>query len=329
MNVGIIGAGKFSHRHIRAFRSSGRFEVVAASRRDRGELVGFCQHYGLRPYTDYRELLLDPDVNVVLISTPHQLHYTICCEAAQKGKHIMVEKPMALTANQCQEMNRIAAENSVTLMIGHTARFTDAFISVKKYLQKDELGDLLLVNSVSNTRWLNEDRKTWHLMREYGGGYLYTLGIHQLDLIMQIVNAPAYSVRAKLGTFFHDQEVDDHGLIWINFSNGVMASLVMTGFLNGVNNVSTEITGRRGQIRFNSAEGVSFAENNRWIPIPGTSCSGQWIDEALLLQWEEFAAAISESRLPSVNGLQVEKVLEIVDAAFTSSERNQEIIISR
>ncbi|MCB0686379.1 MAG: Gfo/Idh/MocA family oxidoreductase, partial [Saprospiraceae bacterium] len=306
LNVGIIGAGKFSHRHIRAFRSSGRFEVVAASRRDNQELAAFCREYGLRAYTDYHELLMDREVNVVLVSTPHHLHYPICCEAAQKGKHIMVEKPMALTANQCQEMNRIAEENGVTLMIGHTARFTNAFISASKYLAEDNLGDLLQVNSVSNTRWVNEDRKEWHLMKKYGGGYLYTLGIHQLDLIMQIVNAPAYSVRAKLGTFFHDQEVDDHGMIWINFSNGVLATLVMTGFRSGVNNVSTEITGRMGQIKFNSAEGAFYTEHNQWVSIPDSAISGQWIDDALLRQWEEFAMAISESRLPSVNGWQIE-----------------------
>ena len=329
MNVGIIGAGKFSHRHIRALQSSGRFEVVAASRRDEGELAGFCEEYGLKAYTDYRKLLMDREVDVVLVSTPHHLHYPIGCESAQMGKHIMLEKPMALTATQCKEMNRVVKENGVTLMIGHTARFTDAFISAKKYLENDELGDLLQVSSVSKTRWVNEDRKDWHLMKKYGGGYLYTLGIHQLDLIMQIVDVPAYSVRGKLGTFFHEQEVDDHGMIWINFSNGVMATLLMTGFQIGVNDVSTEIIGRKGQIKFNSTKGALYAENNQWIPIPATSVSGQWIDDALLRQWDEFARAIIESRLPSSNGLQVEKVLEIVDAAFASSERNEEIIISR
>lgn len=322
--VGIIGAGKFSVRHIQAFSAQGDFRLVAANRRDPELLRDFCERYSTKGYRHYRELLADPEVDAVLIATPHHLHAEIACAAAEAGKDILLEKPMALSSEESKLINRKAGEHQVVLMIGQTARFISGYINARKIIDDGRLGQIVHIQGISNTYWMGPDRKTWHLKKKSGGGYLFTLGVHQLDLILQLADAPVVSVRAKVGTAFHEQETDDFGMIWLSFKNGVVATLVYTGFREGVPEVGLEIFGTKSQLKINHREGVFIADGHQWHPV-SASPDQNWLDEALILQWAEFSAAISGRRLPSVNGLQGQQVIRVIEAAQHSSLHDAEV----
>lgn len=324
IRAGIIGAGKFSHRHIEAMHKTGRWELVAACRRDPAGLEEFSSRYGIKAYSGYRQLLSDPQVEAVLIATPHHLHTDIAIEAARAGKHIMLEKPMALTVEDCRNINSEVAAAGTRLMVGQSARFTSAYQKAKEILDLGRLGDVVQVFGVSSTFWMGPDRKSWHLSKASGGGYLLTLGIHQLDLLMDLAQSPVRSVRAGLGTHFHNQEVDDHGILWLNFDNGVEGTLHYTGFVEGVTRVETEIFGTRGHLKFSSREGTFLAKDDHWQSVEG-SLEDHWLDAALRRQWDELAASVKEGRHPSVNGQTGQKVIEVIEAAFRSAQLDREI----
>ncbi|NOG50728.1 MAG: Gfo/Idh/MocA family oxidoreductase [Chloroflexi bacterium] len=111
--IGIIGAGHYGEQHARALAQIDRAVVTAASRTHADALRDFTGRYGGTGYTDYAQLLRDPAVDAVVIATPHHLHTNIAVAAAQAGKHILLEKPMAPTLAECQQIADAARENGV------------------------------------------------------------------------------------------------------------------------------------------------------------------------------------------------------------------------
>jgi len=231
---------------------------------------------------------------------------------------------MALTVSDCKKVNKEVASSGIQLMIGHTSRFTSAFVKAQEMLHQGKIGAILQMSATTNTLWMGPDRKSWHLKNDTGGGLLWTLGIHQLDLLMCMANSPVLSVRARLGNDFHDLEVDDHGIIWLNFENGIVATLFMTGFKKGVTLVDLEIFGQLGQLRISSRKGAFYAQDDTWQIIPGSD-SVNWMQDALKNQWMEFYESIHEERVPLVNGKNTQKVIEVIEAAFKSSASQKEI----
>lgn len=327
INIGIIGAGKFSHQHVRACNQIGQCNLVAACRTDKRELALYTAKYGIEGYEDYRDLLKERAIDAVLIATPHHLHTQIAIDAARAGKHILLEKPFAPTLAECLQINEEAKAAGVVLMLGHTTQFTTSFQLTKALLEKEEFGPLIQAVAFTSTFWMGPDRKEWHLHHEFGGGYLLTLGVHQIDAMLSLVNSPIQSVRCTIGSRFHNFETDDYGTLMINFLNGVVATIIYTGYAQGVSKVESEFYCQHGMIKMNVREGVFIVENNEW-ELVSDSKADNWIGDALVREWQEFIAAIIEQRRPLTDGDQAIRSMEVIDAAFKSSKENREIWIS-
>ena len=324
INIGIIGAGKFSHQHVKALGEVDHFNLIAACRTNRKELAIYCERYEIKGYSYFEDLLRDATIDAVLISTPHHLHTSMAVAAARAGKHILLEKPFAPTLEESRQINHEAKAAGVLLMLGHTSQFSTAFQKTKSMLQNEEFGPLVQAIGFSNTLWMGPDRKEWHLKRDFGGGYLLTLGVHQVDAMLSLVNSPVRSVRCSMGTGFHSDETDDYATIFLNFSNGVAATIFCTGYRQGVLKVECEFYCQDGTIKMNSREGVFYANENQWSMVPN-STSSNWLQEALVNEWKEFAQAILDKRQPSVNGDHAIRTMAVIDAAFRSSEKQCEI----
>jgi predicted dehydrogenase len=324
INIGIIGAGKFSHQHVNAIREIDTFKLVAACRRNEKELAQYCDHYGIKGYVDYQELLNDKTIDAVLIATPHHHHTAVAIQAARAGKHILLEKPFAPNLAECEQINNEAKAAGIVLMLGHTTQFTAAFQATKALLEKEELGSLVQAVGFSNTLWMGPDRKEWHLSKEFGGGYLLTLGVHPISAMLSLVSSPVESVRCSLGTGFHAINTDDYGTLWMNFSNGVVATIIYTGYTRGVLKVESEFYCQRGMIKTNVREGAFIGENDHWTLVPNSQSSA-WLHEALVNEWKEFNTSIIDKRQPLVNGDEAIRAMQVIDAAFRSSAENKEI----
>ena len=123
IHVGIIGAGFWGEKHADAIKVLPNVKLVAANRTNPAALNEFIKNYGGRGFTDYRKLLADPQVDAVVIATPHHLHTKIVLDAAQSGKHILLEKPIAPNLAECDQILQAVAQHQVTFMAGHTNHF--------------------------------------------------------------------------------------------------------------------------------------------------------------------------------------------------------------
>ncbi len=323
-NIGIIGAGKFSHRHIQAIASVDGIRVEAACRSSREELDQFCAKYQVRGFTDYHLLLADPLIDAVLIATPHHLHTGIAIDAARAGKHILLEKPFAPTVAECKSILEEVDRAGVKLMLGHTTQFSAAYLSAEKIIAEGLVGRIVQGIATTNSLWMGPDRKAWHLKKESGGGYMYTLGIHQIDALVSLVGSRVHSLRAEIGSTFHNYETDDHGILWLKFEDGVVATIFFTGYTHGVTKVESELFCERGIIKFSTREGTFVGKDEKWSEVPGSK-DENWLDDALVGEWQEFGAAIREGRSPKVSGAHALHVMEIIEASFASARDQIEI----
>ncbi|MDO6439880.1 Gfo/Idh/MocA family oxidoreductase [Cyclobacterium sp. 1_MG-2023] len=324
ISIGIIGAGNFSSRHIEAIQQIPELEISAICRRDPALLAKLADKYKLLGETNYLELINNPKIDAVLIATPHHLHTKIAIEAALAGKHILLEKPMASTYADCKAINDACNQSGVKLMIGQVAQFSPGFVAAKQCIASGEIGEIFMVKATSISFWKHGDRKDWHLKKISGGGYLLTVAIHQLDALCALVPSEVSCVSAHMTNTFHEDEVDDGGVILLDFKNGQKASLHYTGFKQGVNDICLDLNGSMGSLKIDNTQGAFLGKDQKYSLLPG-SFSKNWMSEALVNQWKEFSSAILENREPRASGNHTLKVMKVVFAAFESASTGKSI----
>ncbi|WP_154852590.1 Gfo/Idh/MocA family protein [Cyclobacterium xiamenense] len=326
ISVGIIGAGNFSTRHIEAIRRVPQLRLAAICRRDAPSLVQLMKMYQVEGTTDYRQLLENPGIDALLIATPHHLHAEIAVAAAHAGKHILLEKPMATRWTDCLAIYDACKKNRVTLMLAQVGQFTPAFLAAKRFLHSGELGTIRAAHAVSASLWKHADRKEWHLRKESGGGYLFTVAVHQLDVLCALLPSEIRRVHALLGNGFHLDEVDDSGILSMKCNNGLQASLHFSGFRNGVNQVEVLLYGDNGTLKIGFSEGAFYGKDQKWKLLPG-SYTVNWMEEALEAEWNAFANAVVKNEVPQVSGEHGLYLMQVLFAAKASAASGKEIIV--
>ena len=327
LGIGIIGAGDFGAAHARAIARLTEVRLVAACRTRAAPLAAFTEEFGGRGYTDYRRLLADPEVEAVVIATPHQLHAAMVEAAAAAGKHVLLEKPMAPTPAECRRIRQCVARSGISLMVGHTSHFVPAYRVARELLDAGELGEVFHGCSTMTRPWMTPNRRDWHLRRDSGGGMWLTIGVHVLDQLIWLLGGPVKSVAAELQTRFHDQQADDFAVALLRFQSGATATASCIGYRSGVFTFRTQLTGSRGLMRIDHTRGVFIGRDERWRAVPG-SASTDWMADALLAEWRAFAAALRTGSAMPVGDAYAAHVMAVAFAAEESSRRQREQVLS-
>ena len=324
INVGIIGAGAFGAQHATAIAALDGVHLMAASRTNKPALAEFSQRFGCQGYTDYHDLLANPKIDAVVIATPHHLHTHIVEDAAQAGKHILLEKPMAPTLAECDRIVEVTRLAGIKLMVGHTGHFIPALRVAKNMLDSGEMGDVVYGVSTKSKQWMNPDRREWHLDRAQGGGMWMTIGVHALDQLTWLMGAPVERVSAEMQTRFHDQQADDTGVAFLRYANGATGTAVAIGFQTGVFTFVTELTCTRGMLRIDNSLGVFIGRDEQWQLVPG-STQENWMAAALVNEWKAFAHSLEQDTETAVTGEFGRHIMAVAFAAEEASRLAQEV----
>lgn len=338
LKFGLVGTGvggSFIAEALQRLREEGVAELAAVAGRRRAKTEEFARKYGVdRWYVSFEQLVLDSEVEAVAISTPHYLHFPQALAALEAGKHVLVDKPMAVTLREADEMITRARRKDVALGVIFEYRFDPVVKRVKECVEGGRLGKLILGEAVVE----------WYRTHEYyagsdwrgrwateGGGALINQAIHTVDLLLWLMG-DADEVWAYAGTYAHEIEVEDLAVAALKFRSGAL----------GVIQASTAAyPGFPTRLEIHGTEGTAVIEGGglKSLTVRG---EGAEIAEGLK-GWEswarpeavpienhvrlirDFAIAVREGGRPKVDGLEGRRSLELIRAIYASARLHQPV----
>ena len=334
LKVGIIGYGRIGAEHAGWMAASRNLRPVAADdvTPARRELAA---SRGLRTYGDLQSLLADRSIDAVLVSTPTAMHFEHAMLALEAGKHVMVEKPMALDLDQSRLMAREARARGKVLSVFQNRRWDIDYLTVLDAVRAGMFGKLINVESRLGQfascvgPAAREYHPTWRNEAEFGGGGLYDWGSHFIDQLWQLL-WPAKPVRvfAQLRGNVWTSDCDDFARVLIDFDTGV----------TGLCEINTTTTRPLPRWHLDGSHGSASAPANaefdtsawaqlQFLPSQGSGASGSLprakpgLSETQI--WEHFAAAIRGESPPAVTVESVLPTMALLDAARQSSRHEE------
>lgn len=227
----IIGLGNIGRRHFDVIFQEKNAEIISICdiKEEKGKEINELYNTKIPFYTDFRKLLEETSPDIVTIATPHGLHAIMSIESAKKGKHILVEKPMALSVKEADEMIQVAKENNVKLFVVKQNRYNIPIAITKKVIDEKALGDIYMTEC--NIFWnRNEEyylHSDWRGKKELEGGALHTQGSHFIDLMIWWFGE-VKSAKTFIKTQKHDIEIEDCGTSLVEFNNGAIGTINWT-----------------------------------------------------------------------------------------------------
>lgn len=336
MRFAIIGCGRIAPKHAESIVAIPEAELVAVCDIVPEKAQAFADKYGAEPYTDYHEMLKRPDIDVVTIATSSGLHAEIGIAAAQAGKHVMVEKPMAMTLKSADELIAACQKAKVKLAVIHQNRFNKSIKLMRQALEAGRFGKL--THGQATVRWNRNDdyyaQAPWRGTKLQDGGVLMNQSIHNIDLL-QWMFGPVESVFGYTATNLRKIEMEDVGAAVIKFKSGAIGLIEAASTIYPKNIEETlNVFGETGSVmvggiavnRIETWEFPESEEEKKQIFASQESdpptVYGFGHREIIM----DMIQAIQEDRTPAIPGEEGRKALEIILAIYKCQETKEPIV---
>lgn len=319
---GVLGYARIARESlIPAIQRSSNSEFHAIASREESKLAECRARFNVpKTYRSYDELLRDPEVDAVYVPLPNSLHREWTIKAAEKGKHVLCEKPIALNAAECREMIAACAANKVTLMEAFMYRYTDRTSKVLDVLKSGVLGEIKFVSSTF--RFLLANPASVKLKPELGGGALYDVGCYPINFAGMVADKIAGKAGSSLPESISAESVRTNGVDMIfsallKYPSGLIASL-NCGF-NAQKRIFSEIIGAKGALEipdtfFDNAGALTLTvgEERREIPVEQS--------DRYRLEVEDFADAILKKCATHFSLAETQRNMEVMDKLFAAGK---------
>src|SRR5712691_11021495 len=228
LRVGIAGLGEAATEFLPAYAADPRVKLTEAADTRQRARERFAHDFHARTYETVEELCQSPDVDVVYVATPHELHAEHVMTAVKNRKHVIVEKPMALTVEDCEAMNTAADEYGVKILCGHNHSYDAPIVAMRHIIKSGELGRLRMINAWNYNDFMVRPYPDFAL--EMSRGVVLNQGPHQVDMVRLLGGGMVRSVRAMAGRWDESRPGEGSYLCFLEFEDGVAASLVFNGY---------------------------------------------------------------------------------------------------
>ena len=325
LNVGIIGLGGIAKAHCTAIGTLENVNLAAVADLEEENRQRYVGEYDIpKAYSHHSKLLEDDSLDAVAVVNGHQFHHQLVVDACNAGKHVLVEKPMALNLEQCDAMIQAASDNNVKLMLGYTQHYYGTSLKAKEILDSNELGPIMTAVTYMAKNWSYPGRRPQYRSRYHGGGMWLTNGVHVVDRLTWVIGSQARSVSAVVGNYAHYQAADDSTTAFVRYKNGRAGVAVASGFADGGPSHECHVICTNGSLRF-SQHGEKFVKvgkDNEWKDIAFDDPPAEMHHE-----WAAFTDAIINDLETPTNGAWGRHIMEILFAAERSSMTGQEVIL--
>lgn len=339
---GIVGCGMIADFHAQAIDSIRGAKLVACTDRRQKAATEFAKRQGIVAHVTLKEMLADPQLDIVTICTPSGAHLEPALAAIRAGKHVIVEKPLEITLGRCDRIIAAAEKQGVTVSTIFPSRFHAASRAMKQAVEAQRFGKLAIGNAV--VKWYRTQeyydsgawRGTWELD---GGGALMNQAIHSVDLLLWLMG-PVLSVTARTATRAHKRiAVEDVAVATLEFENGALGILEATtavypGYLKRI-----EIHGSEGSAVLEE-EDIAAWEFSKKLrgdkailkQLAGaTTTGGGAADPAAIgfaghaAQFQDVLKAIQAGRRPLIDALEGRRSVELILAVYKAAETGKAV----
>ncbi|HEV2963328.1 MAG TPA: Gfo/Idh/MocA family oxidoreductase [Candidatus Angelobacter sp.] len=329
IHVGLIGGGSITSTHARACAAIPDAKIVAFCGANPQKIEQLCHQFGGSAYTDLNSFLKHPSLEMVIIGSPSGLHAEQGMAAAQRGLHVLVEKPIDITTSRADALLSECQKAGVKLGVIFQDRLRPGIRQLKQLIVEGRLGKLLLADAkvkwyrapeyYSGSRW----RGTWKLD---GGGALMNQGVHTVDLLLWLLG-DVTTVEARTRTLLHSIQTEDTAIALLEFSSGALGVLQATtaaypGYARRV-----EITGTEGTVILENdlliTTGLRNAQPNpvtNQSPDQNASAASPLVDDIRGHQRviEDFIGAIRNGGTPACDGHEGRRSVALIERIYAA-----------
>ena len=324
INVGVVGIGSMGRNHARVFAQMPEVNLVALADTNEDTVNQIARMYKTNAYAGYRQMLEAERLDIVCVAVPTRLHLEVTLAAIAHGAHVLVEKPLAFSVAECQQMIDAAAARKVRLAVGHIERFNPAILELKRRLRTGELGRVFQIRS---------RRVGPYPSRIADVGVVFDLATHELNIMEYLMGAPIQSLYAETEREIHASHEDLlSGLL--RFANGSVGVLDIN-WLTPTKIRELSMLGERGMFHVNYlTQELYFYENNYangWegmVALMGVS-EGRITKyevrkrEPLVEELEDFVGAILEDREALVSGSEGLRAVYLAEKMVNSGQTHR------
>lgn len=325
----MVGTGRVHRWMAPAIKAAEDTRLVAVLSRDRARAAAFAEKQGIPgAYDSLDDLLGNPDVDVVYIASPNGLHAGQTIMAAEAGKHVLCEKPMAPTTNECRSMIDACKKHGVKLGIALQYRQHPAHLKMREIVASGELGRMVFANAQVEISPI--PTPGWYYDPEMaGGGVMYMVGVHRLDLLRFILGCEVEEVGAFIGELTPERPFEDMVAAILKFGNGAFGTIHFSlNIPHGTSNL--EVHGSRASL-------FAFETTSQWWGEGGGELLLKKETGSVKYQFkktdlykdevEDFNRCIREDRDPLATGIDGLRAAEISIAMFESGRQGKNIRI--
>lgn len=309
VNVCLIGAGRAGMIHANNFKSRvPNAKIIAVVDPFEEACVKACEELEInRYYTDYHEMLRHDDIHAVIVVSPTKFHRDIVVDCANAGKHILCEKPMAMTVEECEAMNAAARKNHVKLQVGFMRRFDESFQKAKAEIQSGAIGEIVHIRSL--TRGPSKPRE-WMYDIEISNGPLAEVNSHDIDCVRWLAESEIDSLYAIAGNYRNKEvaatypDFYDNVVMTGTFKNGIQFTIEGAQYVGYGYDARVEVLGTKGVVFIGRTDAYHYqvVRENAGTETPFISSWTTLFRDAYLEEDIQFVRCILEDTVPAVTG---------------------------
>lgn len=327
VKVALIGAGYIANYHARGLQSIPGVEIAAVAAIPLQAAQDFAAKYGIKDATDDAMSLVGRnDIDAVVIATPNKFHAPYASAFLNDGKDVFLEKPMAMSAEEGLTVSEAAEANNQLVMVGHMWRFDTDVNFIKATVDEGKLGKIVKTKGYGiHENW---GPAGWFSQKELaGGGALADMGVHAIDTVRYLLGDPKpVKVYAKIGIHYGNYDVDDTGIVMISWDNGT-ESIIESGWWQPHMDGPEAGTGLYGTEGYASVFPTFMKLKMGGVPTkidPKLPVRPEHCEQGMYTrQMEHFVECIRERKQPVPGLAEGQVILDIVDAAYKSSETGE------
>lgn len=230
LRLGVAGLGKAFMLMLPGLLAHPSVKLVAAADPRPEARARFAADFGANTYENVEALAADPAVQALYVASPHEFHARHVCLAATHGKHVLVEKPMALSMNECRTMIEAVSKAGVHMVVGHSHSFDAPIARTRSLIESGAFGRLRMITAMNFTDFLYRPRRPEELRTEAGGGVIYNQAPHHVDMVRLLAGARVTSVRAFAGSWDEARPTEGAYSALLSFDDGTFASITYSGY---------------------------------------------------------------------------------------------------